>query len=295
MAERIDAHHHLWRYSQDQYGWIGPGMEAIARDFLPAQLHEQLRGNRIDGCVAVQALQTIEETDTLLALADDTAFIRGVVGWAPIASPQLPDVFARWHGRQKLKGLRHIVQAEPDDQFILRNDFNQGISRLGGTGLVYDILIYEKHLPETIEFVDRHPNQIFVLDHIAKPRIKERVLEPWRSRLRELARRENVYCKLSGMVTEADWHNWTAADLQPFIETALAAFGPTRLMFGSDWPVCLLASSYGKWFETARNCLAGLSAAEKDLVFGEVATKIYSLGESEPAKERNASSTAPGC
>jgi len=294
MAERIDAHHHLWRYRQDEYDWIGPGMEAIACDFLPAQLNEQLRGNRIDGCVAVQALQTLEETETLLAFADDAAFIRGVVGWAPIASPQLPEVLDGWQERQKLKRLRHVVQAEPDDEFILRKDFNQSISRLAGIGLVYDILIYEKHLPATIKFVDRHPNQIFVLDHIAKPRIKERVLEPWRSHLRELARRENVYCKLSGMVTEADWQNWTARDLEPFIETALEAFGPPRLMFGSDWPVCLLASSYGKWFETAGNCLAGLSAAEKGLVFGEVATKIYSLGKSEPAKERKASSTACG-
>src|SRR5262249_45989716 len=159
--------------------------------------------------------------------------IRGVVGWAPISTPDFPQIVEKLKTLEKLKGLRHIVQAEPDDEFILRADFNKGISALAGTGLVYDILIYERHLPATIEFVDRHPNQVFVLDHVAKPRIKERLIEPWRSHVTELAKRENVYCKLSGMVTEADWENWNVKDLSPYADSALEAFGPNRLMFGS--------------------------------------------------------------
>lgn len=293
MTARIDAHHHLWRYDKAEYDWIGPGMENIARDFLPPHLAEELHVNHIDGCVAVQARQSVDETESLLAFAEVSPFIRGVVGWAPIASPNLPETLDRWRARKKLKGLRHVIQSEPDDDFILRDDFNRGIKSLAGTGLVYDILIYEKHLPATVCFVDRHPNQIFVLDHLAKPRIKAHELEPWRSNLHTLARRENVYCKLSGMVTEADWPTWSAADLKPFVDAALDSFRPHRLMFGSDWPVCLLASSYSRWRETAHNCLASLSAAEKSLVFGEVATKVYSLGNPKPEKERNASSTAP--
>jgi L-fuconolactonase len=293
MTERIDAHHHLWRYDKAAYDWIGPGMEAIARDFLPSHLADELRANQIDGCVAVQALQNNEETEALLAFAEGAPFIRGVVGWADIASPHLPETLGRWRSRKKLKGLRHVIQSERDDNFILRDDFNRGISALAGTGLVYDILIYEKHLPAAVRFVDLHPNQIFVLDHVAKPRIQDRQLEPWKSNIRELARRDHVYCKLSGMVTEADWRSWTASDLQPYIDVALDSFGPRRLMFGSDWPVCLLASSYATWLETAHKCLASLSADEKNMVFGEVATKVYSLGNSEPAKESNASFTAP--
>jgi len=278
MAERIDAHHHLWRYSKEEYGWIGPGMEAIARDFLPANLNTELRTAAIEGSVVVQARQSAEETNWLLAQAEAAEFIRGVVGWVPIAGGrQLAEALERWSGRKKLKSLRHVIQSEPDDEFILRNDFNAGIRALSGTGLVYDLLIYEKHLPATIQFVDRHPNQIFVLDHVAKPRIKEHLLEPWRSNLMELAKRENVYCKLSGMVTEANWSDWSIGDLRPYAEAVLQAFDPSRLMFGSDWPVCLLASSYAKWLETAEDFLGGLSVSEKDLVFGGVAAKVYSL------------------
>jgi L-fuconolactonase len=277
MALRIDAHHHLWQYSQKEYDWIGPGMEAIARDFGPQDLLGDLRECAMDGSLAVQARQSLEETDWLLALAEQKQFIRGVVGWAPLASADFAKVLERWSGRRKLKGLRHIVQAEPDDEFILRNDFNRGIRAMAGSGLVYDILIYEKHLPAAIKFVDGHPNQVFVLDHLAKPRIRDRQLEPWQSGLAELAKHENVYCKLSGMVTEAAWNNWTPADLRPYAEVALDVFGAERLMFGSDWPVCLLACGYEKWFATAQELLAKLSAAEKDLVLGDVAAKVYSL------------------
>src|SRR5262249_10074830 len=191
--------------------------------------------------------------------------IRGVVGWAPFASPEFSKSLDRLRSKPKLKGLRHIVQDETDDEFILREDFNGGIAALQGSGLVYDILIYERHLPAAIAFVDRHPNQLFVLDHIGKPRIAQRKLEPWRSNIRELAQRENVYCKLSGLVTEADWKNWQPADLRPYLQVVLDAFGPSRIMVGSDWPVCLLASSYERWFFTLGEFLASLSANEQEL------------------------------
>jgi len=281
MTERIDSHHHLWRYRKEEYGWIGPGMEALARDFLPVDLHEEMQTCGIDGSVAVQASQTVEETDWLLELAEGSSFIRGVVGWAPIASAEFPSVLERWRGNSLLKGLRHVIQDEPDDDFINRKDFNAGIATLAGSKLVYDILIYERHLPAAIQFVDRHPNQIFVLDHIAKPRIKDRVVEPWRRNMFELARRGNVYCKLSGMVTEGDWTNWSIEDLRPYFDAALEAFGPRRLMVGSDWPVCLLACPYRKWFEMLGDFLKELSGAERELIFGEVATKIYSLRRPE--------------
>ena len=277
MVRRIDAHQHFWQYSKKEYDWIGPEMQEIAHDFGPAELLKELRDSGIDGSVAVQARQSLEETDWLLALAEQSEFIRGVVGWAPVAAAEFAEVLERWSGRSKLKGLRHIIQAEPDDKFILREEFNRGISAIAGSGLVYDILIYEKHLPATIKFVDRHPNQVFVLDHAAKPRIKDGLAEPWRGQLAQLAERENVYCKLSGMVTEADWKQWTPDDLRPYAEHALDAFGAERVMFGSDWPVCLVACGYKTWFETAQRFLADLSAAEKDLVLGGVAAKVYSL------------------
>jgi L-fuconolactonase len=277
MAERIDAHHHLWRYSKEEYDWIGPGMEAIARDFLPANLQAELAACGIGGSVAVQARQTLAETDWLLELAESSALVRAVVGWAPIADKRFPAILEKLRTNTKLKGLRHIIQAEPDDEFILRKDFNVGIKALCGSGLVYDILVYERHLPAAIKFVDRHPNQVFVLDHLAKPRIKGRILEPWRTNLFELAKRENVYCKLSGMVTEAKWAQWNVSDLRPYVDAALEAFSPARLMFGSDWPVCLLASNYRMWFQTAQDLLGQLSASEKELVFGAVANRIYWL------------------
>lgn len=286
MTERIDAHHHLWRYRKEEYGWIGPGMEALARDFLPGDLHAEMRACGFDGSVAVQASQTVEETDWLLELAGGSSFICGVVGWAPIASAEFPGVLERWRGNPLLKGLRHIIQNESDEQFINRKDFNAGIAALAGSKLVYDILIYERHLPATIQFVDRHPNQVFVLDHIAKPRIKDQVIEPWRKNMFELARRGNVYCKLSGMVTEADWTNWSKEDLQPYIGAALEAFGPRRLMVGSDWPVCLLACTYRNWFDVLGDVLKELSDDEQELIFGGVATKVYSLPREDRAVTR---------
>jgi L-fuconolactonase len=286
MTERIDAHHHLWRYQKEEYGWIGPGMEVLMRDFLPSEIQEEMRACGIGGSVAVQARQSLAETEWLLGLAEQSEFIRGVVGWAPIAGPDFPRLLEQWSGRTRLKGLRHVIQDEADDQFILSKQFNQGISALAPTKLVYDILIFDRHLPAAISFVDRHPNQIFVLDHLAKPRIKERVLEPWRRHLFELARRGNACCKLSAMVTEANTLSWTTADLRPYFDAVLEAFGPARLMVGSDWPVCLLATSYRRWMGCVAELVGGLSKSEQAAIWGGVAVEVYSLDQSARAAKR---------
>jgi L-fucono-1,5-lactonase len=277
MTERIDSHHHLWRYDKKEYGWIGEKMGVLARDFLPEHLERELVESEIHGGIAVQARQTLAETYWLLELAAKADFIRGVVGWAPIASPEFLEVLEQLENCKKLKGLRHVVQDEPDDQFILREDFNAGIGLLKRHSLVYDILIHENHLPVAISFVDRHPSQIFVLDHIGKPRIRDGEIEPWRTNVCALARRENVYCKLSGLVTEADWKNWRAAELQPYLDVVLHAFGPRRLMAGSDWPVCTLASSPKKWFCTLKEFIRPLSISEQEMILGGVAKQVYSL------------------
>jgi L-fuconolactonase len=288
MAERIDAHHHLWRYAKNEYPWIDGKMAALARDFLPAELEEVTGACGIQGTVAVQARQSLEETKWLLDLAEQTHLIRGVVGWAPIASADFPAVLERLRPFGKLKGLRHVVQDEPDDEFLLGVQFNAGIAALRRYSLVYDILIFERQLPAAIRFVDRHPNQIFVLDHIAKPRIREHQVEPWKTNIREMARRENVYCKVSGMITEADWATWSEKDLRPYFDTVLQAFGPKRLMAGSDWPVCTLAASYQRWYSTLQKLLRPLSAQEQGMIFGEVATSVYGLSPSESAGKKGA-------
>jgi L-fuconolactonase len=277
VAERIDAHHHLWRYSAKEYGWIDESMSLLRRDFLTKDLMAAMGSAAVDGSVVVQARQTMEETRWLLDLADDCDAIRGVVGWAPIAGEDFPGVMEEFEHRPKLKGLRHVIQGEKDENYILREDFNSGIRSMLGSGLVYDILIYERHLPQTIEFVDEHPDQVFVLDHVAKPLIREGVVEPWASRMRELGERENVWCKMSGMVTEADWSTWTLDGLRPYLDTVVEAFGVRRLMAGSDWPVCLVASEYGRWFETLDQYFSGFSESERTAVFGGTAIEVYGI------------------
>jgi L-fuconolactonase len=274
---KIDAHHHFWHYTPQEYGWISEDMSAIRRDFLPSHLAEEIAAAGIDGVVSVQARQTVEETTWLLQLARENDFIRGVVGWVPLVAPGVRHDLERFVANAKFKGVRHVLHDEADEHYMLRNDFNAGIASLKEFGLTYDILIFERHLPQTIKFVDRHPSQIFVLDHIAKPRIKNAVIEPWRTHIQDLARRDNVYCKLSGMVTEGDHEAWTPDQLRPYYETVLEAFGPARLMFGTDWPVCLLACDYALWVETVHGWAALLAATERDLLFGGTAVKAYSL------------------
>ena len=253
------------------------GMDSIRRDFLIPELRQTMQEGGIDGVVTVQARQSLVETEWLLDLASRHNFMRGVVGWVPLADPAVASHLEKYAANPKLKAVRHVLHDEPDDFYILRDDFNRGIARLKALGLRYDILIFERHLPQTIEFVDRHANQVFIVDHVAKPRIKDRLLSPWRERMRDLARRENVYCKLSGMVTEADWNAWAESDLQPFIETVLECFGPGRVMFGSDWPVALVACTYKHWIEVVERATALLSLSERNRLFGGTAKEAYQL------------------
>ncbi len=274
----IDAHHHLWKYSAADYGWITPDMNVIRRDFLPEDLEPLMHHFGIEGTVAVQARQTMEETTWLLGLAEKHPLIRGVVGWVPLTEGSgVKRSLEHFAGNKKLRAVRHVVQDEPDPRYILRKDFNEGVSALREFGLRYDILIFERHLPAAIEFVDRHPNQTFVLDHVAKPRIKDKIIAPWDRNMRELAKRQNVYCKLSGMVTEADPQHWTSEGLQPYLDVALGAFGPRRLMYGSDWPVMLLAGDYELWYRTVKLAIAKLSQAEQDRIMGGTAAEAYGV------------------
>ncbi len=273
----IDAHHHFWRYDPVEYGWIDDAMSVIRRDFLPGDLREVTSAAGIDGVVSVQARQSIAETEWLLGLAAKEKLIKGVVGWVELVSPHLEAQLERFDGNPKLKAVRHVVQGEPDENFILRSDFNRGVATLKAFHLAYDILIFERHLPQTIQFVDRHPEQVFVLDHIAKPRIKDDVVQPWDRNMLELGKRPNVYCKVSGMVTEADYQGWTESQLRRYFDVVLEAFGPRRLMWGSDWPVCLVACGYKHWHEIVSGFVAELSPDEQNRVLGGTAVEAYKL------------------
>jgi L-fuconolactonase len=273
----IDAHHHFWKYTPEEYGWITDGMSVLRRDYLPADLRREAAAVGIDGVISVQARQTLEETDWLLKLAEENDFIRGVVGWVPLFSETVENDLARYANRRKLKAVRHVLQDEPDDNYMLRDDFNRGIGLLKKARLRYDILIFERHLPNAIKLVDRHPGTTFILDHVAKPRIRDNQLSPWRENLRELGRRPNVYCKVSGMVTEANHANWTPQQLRPYFDAALEAFGSHRLMFGSDWPVCLLACGYRRWFQIVREFASRLTTDEQEQLFEHTAIEAYGL------------------
>jgi L-fuconolactonase len=274
---KIDSHHHFWKYDPVTYSWMNDSMGILKRDYQPEDLKEVIDSAKIDGVISVQADQSMRETEDLLKHASECSFIRGVVGWLPLAEPELDGLLESYATNPLLKGVRHVVQDEADDQFILGDAFNKGIRRLKAYELVYDILIYERQLGPSIEFVDRHPDQVFVLDHVAKPRIGDQIMEPWRAQMFELAKRENVYCKLSGMATEANWQNWTKDDLWPYAEVAMEAFGPTRMMFGSDWPVARLAVEYGDWVGLCREFISTLSDSEQAMIEGEVAIRAYDL------------------
>jgi L-fuconolactonase len=274
---KIDSHQHFWHYTPEAYGWIGPEMAGLKRDFLPPDLAPLLESLDFDGSVAVQARQTLEETRWLLELADDHAFIKGVVGWVDLCSPDLATQLDQFGAHPKLCGVRHIVQGEPDDRFMLRADFVRGLKLLAGYGLTYDILIHPRHLPVACDLVEMFPEQPFVLDHLAKPFVKDGLLSPWESDLRRLAAFPNVLGKLSGMVTEADWQTWQPADFQPYLEVMSDAFGPQRLMIGSDWPVCTLAGAYAPVMQLVLNTIRQFSPEEQAGILGENAVQFYSL------------------
>jgi len=273
---RVDAHQHFWRYNPRRDTWITDEMRAIRRDFLPDDLGGLLAAHGIDACVAVQADQSDQETAFLLDLARRHSFIKGVVGWVDLRSPHLDDTLERLAADPRFRGVRHVAQAEPDD-FLARAEVIGGIGRLTRVGLPYDILIAPRQLPAALTMTARLPDQRFVLDHLAKPLIRDGVLEPWATGLRELARRPNVCCKISGLVTEADWTGWRAEQLWPYLDVAVEAFGPDRVLFGSDWPVCLVAAPYERVLGVVVEYAASLSTAERDALFGGNAVRWYGL------------------
>lgn len=274
---RIDAHQHFWRYNEVDYGWIGAGMEVLKCDRLPADLDPLLQAAQLDGAVAVQARSTLEETAWLLQLADQSSIIKGVVGWIDLCSPAARAQLQRFSQYPRFCGVRHIVQSEPDDRFMLRDDFLRGIALLGEFNLAYDILIFPRHLPIGYELAARFPDQTFVLDHIAKPLIKDHVIEPWAADLRRLASLPNVYCKISGLLTEADWQQWSLADFQPYLDVVFDVFTPQRIMFGSDWPVCTLADDYAAVTKLIEDYMRSLSAKDLIEVWGSTAERAYQL------------------
>lgn len=277
MNTKIDAHQHFWHYNAAEYPWISAGMDALRHDFLPADLKLQMDQAGVSRAISVQARQDLAETEWLLQLAGKNAFLAGVVGWVPLTSANVGATLEHLAANRKLKGIRHVLEGEEDPRYMLRPDFNSGISLLNRFQLSYDILISERHLPQTIQFVDLHPDQVFVLDHLAKPRVREKVLSPWKENVAELAKRQNVFCKLSGLATEGDWKAWRPESFRPYIDAILEAFTPKRILFGSDWPVLLLAGSYAKWVEAVEAEIAGLSADERQQIWSETATKVYRL------------------
>lgn len=272
----IDAHQHFWSYDPAEYPWIQPEWP-IRRDFLPADLWPLLEKSGFNGCVAVQARQTVAETEWLLGLARKFPFIFGVVGWVDLRSAGIERDLDQFVNESKLVGVRHVVQDEPDDEFMLGPEFQRGIAALRDRDLTYDLLVFPKQLPAAIKLARKFPEQPFVLDHIAKPPIKQRQLEPWRTDLRELARSRNVFCKISGMVTEAAWQTWRPADFRPFLEVVWEAFGEDRLMLGSDWPVCLLSADYKSTIDMAFDFLAQFGPDTRRKVLGANAKRFYGL------------------
>ncbi len=274
---KIDSHQHFWNYHPIKDAWISDAMKVIQQDFMPADLLPLLQKNDIDGCIAVQADQSETETRFLLQLAQDNDFIMGVVGWVDFRSNDIEERLQYFSQFEKLKGFRHIVQGESEDDFLLRADFCNGIAQLEKYNFTYDLLILPKHLSVATEFVKRFPKQNFVIDHLAKPNFKEANFTNWENGIRELATYKNVFCKLSGMVTEADWENWKAEDFNYCLDVLVGNFGIERLMFGSDWPVSLLAASYEQSSAIVKNYFSKFSEEEQHKIWGGNAIKFYNL------------------
>jgi L-fuconolactonase len=274
---KIDSHQHFWRYDAARDAWITESMAVLRRDFLPDHLAAELNANAIDASIAVQADQSENETMFLLDLAEKNKHIAGVVGWVDLLSPRLAERLEYFSHFSKLRGFRHIAQGEPDDRFLARENFVKGVAQLRAFDFTYDILIYPKQLPAAIDLAARLPEQRFVVDHVAKPEINSGKTAPWAAQVRELAQNKNVFCKLSGLVTEADWKHWKPDDFKPYLDVVFDAFGVERLMFGSDWPVCLLAATYGQVKQLIENYVTCYSEADKDKIFGGNAARFYGL------------------
>jgi L-fuconolactonase len=272
----IDAHQHFWKYSPVKDAWITDDMKVIQRDFLPQDLAPILAAHGIEGCVAVQADQSEAETEFMLSLAGENAFIKGVVGWVDLRADNLSERLAYFSKFKKLKGFRHIIQGEPAG-FMLDRKFILGVQKLADYNFTYDLLLYHHQLPEALQFIQQLPQVNIVVDHLAKPSIRTQEKNEWALNIAALAAFKNVHCKISGMVTEADWKNWKQNDFTPYLDVLFESFGPARLMYGSDWPVCLLAASYEAQLSIAQTYLSTFSAHEKHLVMGENARKFYNL------------------
>lgn len=276
MSQRIDSHQHFWIFDPVRDSWIDESMQRIQRDFLPEDLFQVLEKNQFEGCVAVQADQTETQTHFLLNLAKQNDFIKGVVGWVDLLDKNISERLEFFSNEKKLKGFRHVVQGEADD-FMLRPDFRNGIEALKAFDYTYDILIFHRQLPAAIDLANRFPNQAFVLDHIAKPDIKSGDIQSWKKNIAELAKAENVMCKISGMVTEANWKTWTADDLKPYLDVVFENFTPNRLLFGSDWPVCLVASEYDLVVKTLEDYMGQLPIEQQEMIWSGNAKKFYKL------------------
>jgi L-fuconolactonase len=278
---KIDSHQHFWRYDAVRDAWINESMAVLKRDFLPEHLAVELAANGIDSSIAVQADQSENETMFLLDLAEKSKRIAGVVGWVDLLSPHVPENLEYFSHFSKLCGFRHIAQAEPDDRFLARETFVKSVAQLQAFGFTYDILVYPTQLPAAIELVARLPEQRFVVDHLAKPEIKSGKTAPWAAQMREIAQNKNVFCKLSGFVTEGDWKHWKADDFKPYLDVVFDAFGAERLMFGSDWPVCLVAATYRQAKQLIEDYVKGYSQPDKERIFGGNAARFYGLKAAE--------------
>ena len=274
---RIDAHQHFWRYDPARLNWISDEMGVLKRDYLPEDLGPELRAAGIDASIAVQAEQSEAETMFLLELARESPEIAGVVGWVDLRAESVRDRLEYFSQFEALAGFRHIAQSEPDDRFLVREDFLCGIAQLAEFDFTYDVLIYPKQLPAAAEMVARFPKQPFVIDHLAKPLIKSREIEEWARWMRQIAAHDNVFCKISGMVTEADWNEWDDSDFTPYLDVIFEAFGADRLIFGSDWPVCLVAASYARVKRIIAEYAADYAASDQAKIFGANAARFYGL------------------
>jgi len=274
--QKIDSHQHFWQYDATRHSWIDDSMAIIRKDFLPANLLPVLQQSNVAGCVAVQADETEAETDFLLSLANEIACIKGVVGWVELTAKNVPERLAYYKQFSSIKGFRYILQGL-DPSFMLQQNFIDGIAALQEFSFTYDLLIFPKHLPAALQLVKKFPQQKFVIDHIAKPYIKAGLIDDWERDIKAIAQHDNVWCKISGMATEADHQLWQPIHLMPYIDTVVQAFGTKRIMYGSDWPVCLIAGSYQKIIQVVENYFADFSTTEQTDIFSNNATTFYQL------------------
>lgn len=275
--ERIDSHQHFWNYDPDRQSWMTDSMEILKKDYGPQDLALLLEECQLQGSVAVQASQTEDENEFLLKLAEKNAFIKGIVGWVDLQSQEVSERLSYYSSKDKIKGFRHVIHDEPDIDFMLRPAFLNGIKALKLFGFTYDILIFHYHLPNTLKFIKHFPDQPFVIDHIAKPVINKQEIDDWKKSLTPIAAFPNVYCKISGMVTEAVWGKWKPGDFTPYIDVIVELFGMERIMYGSDWPVCKLSASYSETFNIVKNYFKGFSKVDQDNFFGLNAKQFYHL------------------